>query len=267
MLILDGEGASQGPVTGGPVFRLRNLWLLKGGTARQNYQDQATRFIIYTKPPNERMRPSRIQRTAAAVAITVLTTVCLRADAITVQEVDVSPFETPTITVSGLGTFTVYAGINKLMVDGVAMNGFCIDPFHWSLDSSPGYQYVALQNAPKGYAMGANSALVISRLWGSYYSPSMSAGQAAGLQIAIWETVAGSLFKLDSLNDYGASTLLNTVTSLNYSGPIADLVGLSGPGQDYVVGSVPDGGSTATLLGLVFCGLFAVAKRLRMSDR
>jgi hypothetical protein len=84
--------------------------------------------------------------------------------ALTVQELGINPYETPTITCSGIGTVTVYAGINRLAVDGLPMNGFCIDPFHLSVSSSPGYQYVPLTSAPKGHAMSAGVALDIERL-------------------------------------------------------------------------------------------------------
>src|SRR5437773_2226508 len=40
------------------------------------------------------------------------------------------------------------AGILKLEVDGVPMNGFCIDPFTLALRSSPSYKFVPLTQAP-----------------------------------------------------------------------------------------------------------------------
>ena len=185
------------------------------------------------------------------------------ANAITVQEVGVNPYETPTISCTGIGNnITVYAGVNQLVVGGVAMNGFCIDPFHYSLASSSGYSYVPLTSAPKGYVMSADVALDIQRLWGSYYSPSMTASSAAGLQIAIWELVGGSNFTLNSANDFGAAGYVSAVQDANYSGPVADLIALTGPGQDYVVAAitgnaspVPDGGATLILLGGALCGL------------
>jgi hypothetical protein len=193
--------------------------------------------------------------------------------AITVTEVGVSPYETPTITCTGIGTARVYAGINQLFVDGTPMNGFCIDPFHWSLPTSTGYSYVALQNAPKGNLMGATTATYIERLWGSYYSTALSSATvAAGLQIAIWELVGGTQFTLDSANDYGAAGYITAVESATYSGPVASLIGLTGPGQDYVVagslpngGGVPDGGWTLALLGGALALLESARRRLNLN--
>ena len=193
-----------------------------------------------------------------------------RSNAITVTEVGVNPYETPRISCTGIGTATVYAGVNQLFVDGTPMNGFCIDPFHWSLPTSTGYSYVALQNAPKGNLMGATTATYIERLWGSYYSTALgNATVAAGLQIAIWKLVAGNQFALLSGNDYGAAGYITAVESGSYSGPVASLVGLTGPGQDYVVagtlpngGGVPDGGWTLMLLGGALALLAGVRRRL-----
>lgn len=97
--------------------------------------------------------------------------------------------------------------------------------------------------------MGSFEATLIERLWGSYYSPTMSAANAAGLQIAIWDVVGGTTFQLHG-TDYGASGFLAYVEASGYAGPLAHLVGLTGPGQDYVV--VADGGTTVGMLGLAF---------------
>jgi hypothetical protein len=180
----------------------------------------------------------------------------VRVEAITVQEISVTPYQIANITVDGFWSGNVYAGINNLLVDGTPMTGFCIDPFHFSRDSSPGYDYVSLEDAPKtgngGSSMGAGTANAISDLWAMYYTPSMSATNAAGLQIAIWMLVGGSKFHVT--NDFGAGALIASLST--YAGPGADLVGLTGPGQDYVVlRPVPDGGATVMLLGTVLVAL------------
>jgi hypothetical protein len=213
----------------------------------------------------------RISRVGESVlALTLLISACPAAKAITVQELGVTPYETPTIDCAGIGPVTVYAGVVKLVVDGTAMDGFCIDPFHFSLPSSTGYSYVPLTSAPKGNNMSPGTALLIERLWGSYYPAALSsASTGAGLQIAIWELVGGSSFHLLSANDYGASGFLSTVESSSYTGPTADLLGLTGPGQDYTVlappnsqvSPVPDAAATATLLGLALCGLAAMRSK------
>jgi hypothetical protein len=181
------------------------------------------------------------------------------AQAITVKELRVDPNKIVNITTIIYGpspphpwTGNVYAGVNKLLVDGVPMDGFCIDPFHFSLGSSDGYSFVPLTSAPKfPGTMTAWDATLIGRLWGSYYSPTMTAADAAGLQIAIWEIVGGSSFQLNGA-DYGAGGFLAYVSASGYSGPRAHLIGLTGPGQDYVVAAIPDGGTTLGMLGLAF---------------
>ena len=204
------------------------------------------------------------------LAATLLTVASLKSEAITVQEVGVSPYETPTISCAGIGTVTVYAGVVNLVVDGSSMNGFCIDPFHFSVPSSTGYSYVPLTSAPKDNIMSPTTALLIERLWGNYYPTALnSASAAAGLQIAIWELVGGGSFHLVSANDYGASGFLTTVENSGYSGPVASLLGLTGPGQDYTVlappgsqvSTVPDTGGTVTLMGIALCGLAMISRK------
>src|SRR5438132_8474661 len=112
--------------------------------------------------------------------------------------------------------------------------------------------------------MNSTQATEISDLWAMHYSPTMSANNAAGLQIAIWEIVGGN--KLSVLgNDYGASAMLAQLSS--FTGKGANLIAVSGPGQDYVVASgsgtgsegnpsgVPENGST---LGFFALAIFAL---------
>ena len=177
------------------------------------------------------------------------------AQALTVQELGVSPGETASISVAGFYTGDASVGILKLVVDGVAADGFCIDPYHFSLSSSSEYQFRSLADAPKlPGTMGAIKAEAVSKLWAMAYSPNMSSEEAAALQLAIWETIAGDNFSVLG-NDYGASFLLQRLES--YSGNGANLIALSGPGQDYVT-PVPDGGSTLIFLALAAAGLVCV---------
>lgn len=191
----------------------------------------------------------------------------LPAQAVLVQEVAITPSKTVYISVPGFYTGQVQAGINQLLVDGVATNGFCIDPFHFALPSSSGYSYTSLANAPKPPGtMGAAKAQQISKLWAMAYSPTMTASQAAGFQIALWEIVGGPNFSIIGF-DYGASSLIAQIAS--YTGPVAILTALTGPGQDYVVqdpnrqAAVPDSGTTLALLALSATGLVAVRSRFR----
>jgi hypothetical protein len=174
------------------------------------------------------------------------------AQAIFVQEIGVSPVEVVNISVTGFYTGQVKAGINNLLVDGVAMNSFCIDPYHFSQNSA-GYSFVPLADAPKQHLMGAAKAEEISKLWAMAYSPTMTAPQAAGFQIAIWEIVGGSDFSIFG-SDYGASVLLGEVAL--YNGDGAGLIALTGPGQDYCV-STPDSGTTLSFLAMtLLCLVF-----------
>ena len=205
----------------------------------------------------------RTDRLFAVLFVLIATT--SQANTFTVQELGVTPGVVATISVTAFYTGNVYAGINKLVVDGVAMDGFCIDPFHFSLSSSPGYQFLPLASAPKPPGtMNSTQAGEISELWAMLYSPNMSANNAAGLQIAIWEIVGGNQFSVLG-NDYGASAMLAQLNS--FTGPGAHLVALSGPGQDYVVLSnsgqgrenspptVPENGSTLGFLALAALSL------------
>ncbi len=207
----------------------------------------------------------------AAIGLAYAAGFLVRAGAATVDEFGTGPAEVATIYCTGVGTVGVPAGILKLNVDGVIVAGFCIDPFHFSDGSMSGYQVVSLTSAPKDNLMNATTALEVERLWASYYSPAMSAVNAAGLQIAIWELTGGSGFKLVSKNDYGAAGFLNVVEDPGYSGPVADLVALTGSGQDYAiqndsingpVESVPDVSSTLGLLALSLFGLIGAAQRI-----
>src|SRR5438552_11004463 len=138
----------------------------------------------------------------------------------------------------------VGAGIKKLQVDGVAMNGFCIDPFPMALHSSPGYKFVPLTKAPEApWTLSASEATEISDLWAMFYKPMMKQKNAAGLQIAIWEIVGGDDFTVIG-KSYGANRMLAALDS--YSRPGARLIALTGPGQDYVVLTPPGQGNEST---------------------
>ena len=99
--------------------------------------------------------------------------------------------------------------------------------------------------------MGPTKADNISKLWAMAYSPDMTSEEAAGLQIAIWKTLASDNFSVLG-NDYGAGILLQRLE--DYSGSGARLIALSGPGQDYVT-PVPEGGSTLIFLAIAAAGL------------
>ena len=68
---------------------------------------------------------------------------------------------------------------------------------------------------------------------------------------------ASYAFSLDGVNDYGAA--LDIASLATYDGPAANLVALTGPGQDYVVDPAPDGGGTFIMLALTL-GALALAR-------
>lgn len=184
-------------------------------------------------------------------------------DSILVQDLGVSPRQIVKIDVDGFYTGYTYAGVVKLRVDGVRMDGFCIDPYHPSSTSPLLYHAVPLTQAPKSPGtMNASQALLIGALWALAYSPAITADAAAALQLAIWEVVGGDDFTLLSGKDYGAAALL--AAAKTYTGPQPNLVGLTGSGQDYVVAlpKVSDGGFTALLLGITLIGIAAFQIRL-----
>jgi hypothetical protein len=176
----------------------------------------------------------------------------------------------------------VYAGINTVSVNGTTYSAFCIDPFHYSLSGSQAYNTVALADAPKAPGpMGATAAYEIEELWGEYFpTAEHSPTVAAGLQLAIWELVVDSVaanngkpatfyFSINGANDYGAAADIASLAT--YNGPVADLIGLTGPGQDYVIDApgtpntgplIPDGGATAALLGVALAGLGGFGRKL-----
>ena len=179
----------------------------------------------------------------------------------------------------------VYAGINTLQVTEGAntftTSGFCIDPFHFSLGGPIAYNTIALGNAPKYPGpMGATTALDIEKLWAMYFPAAQTSDAvAAGLQIAIWDLVAESAalangvpestyYTLTSGYDFGAAADIASLA--NYSGPAADLIGLTGPGQDYVIAApapppqpnVPDSGTTLALFGMALAGLQGLRRKL-----
>jgi len=206
-----------------------------------------------------------IKHVATAMGSSLLLSVALVATPVTVQEVGVGASKVVNISASNLGTFNAYAGVLHLVVDGTPTDGFCVDPWHWSSSSPQQYETVALgvANKPPG-PMGTDTALKIEQLWQHYYSPSISNETAAGLQIAIWKLVDEAVFSATfSINsyDYGASSFISWVEA-NPSAPAANLIGLTGVGQDYAIQKVPDGAMTITLLGLSFLGLVAIRKKI-----
>ena len=215
------------------------------------------------------------------IGISLLVGASLHANPVTVTELGVGANETVWISSSTLGSpLHVYASVIKLDVDGTKLDGFCIDPWHWSGGGALSYDMESLALAPKSAndttpnPMGASTALQIEQLWQQYYSPSISNVNAAALQIEIWQLVDAAVnngtFSLlsvdggDSAAVYTALSGMNTFLANNPSAPAADLVAVTGrAGQDYVIPnpSVPEGGATVAMLGGALLGLAVLRRR------
>jgi hypothetical protein len=108
---------------------------------------------------------------------------------------------------------------------------------------------------------------------------------AAAMQLEIWQTVAGSIsgatYSLDSIdNNFGGEATavwadlgaMNTfLADATNTTPKAHLEALTSgtnsdrrdnAGQDYVIDSVPDSGTSAVLLGLGLVGMLALRRKL-----
>src|SRR5579862_4950447 len=94
--------------------------------------------------------------------------------AVTVQEMGTGPGEGGVYITSWssiTGTIgpnaDVFAGIINIQVNGVTTQGFCIDPYHWSVGGPQSYSLVSLTDAPKapGGPMTIGTATQIEQLW------------------------------------------------------------------------------------------------------
>jgi len=196
-----------------------------------------------------------------------------------VREVNVSPGASVTVDLLPpmSDTASTTAGIYNIEInDGVITqwDSFCIDLGHYSTTAWINYESTQLALAPiwPTGPMGAVSAANIERLWEKYYLPTMSATDAAALQLAIWNQTALGVGNyswsftaaLAVTQMYGT---MNTWLAANPSAARANLTALvSLNNQAFVVEgfvdqTVPDGGATAAMLGLSILGLGLVIRR------
>jgi hypothetical protein len=217
---------------------------------------------------------------SAILGLSLIAACSVGANPVTVTEVGIGANETVFINSSALGNnLHVYAGVVDLIVDGVATNSFCIDPWHWSANGPQTYNLVSLDLAPKPPGpMGATAALQIEQLWQQYYSPAISNINAAALQIKIWQivdaAVAGGTFQLNSVDAnsaavYSQLAAMTNFLSSNPNAAAASLAAVTGAnGQDYVIQDgrptshrVPDEGATFALLAVALAGLVAMRRK------
>jgi len=220
-----------------------------------------------------------------------------------VKEVSVSPGQSVSFVSSGLDASST-AGVYNLYLSGVAgvpaswtpylsgnVQSFCIDLYNYSSTSTKLYDIMSLDDTPDTPAgpMGSVRAGYLARLFDMYWTPSLTAANAAALQIAVWEIVdeqhgvanpdpakwnarndtagglppSGNFYVGNDTQANLANTMLGAVRTAGMA-PFADkYVGLSNDDldlyyQDFVV-KVPVPG--ALLLG--FLGLSAAGLRLR----
>jgi len=203
------------------------------------------------------MKASHLQglrAAAVALGVAALASGRLAATPIAVVEEGAGANEVVNVSSSTLGdNLWVYACAIDVLVDGITTTGFCIDPWHWSLSGTMAYDSESLANGPKvADGMGAATALQIEQLWEEYYTPTISNSTAAGLQMAIWDLVSASVgaatggaywYTLNSGDDYGASAMVAWVEA-NPNAAAANLVAITGPGQDYVISASALPGAT-----------------------
>lgn len=175
---------------------------------------------------------------------------------------------------NGTGKGTV-AGLYHLtkLPGGSVFDVFCIDLWddvNWgeNLDLTP----ASLPNAPivnnVSQPMGETKAGIITALIDKYYPLIGTAQDAANLQLAIWDVIAGGVDVTSStwaLPQGTIKDMINYATQYPGSpykyGALTSAPLPNASRQDFVVLAVPDGGATLALLGMALGAISFLRRR------
>lgn len=194
-----------------------------------------------------------------------------RAISLSVRDLDADEYRIAHLNWPSIYNGPVKAGIMKLEVNGMQVNAFCIDLYHFSSSEFNNYSILNLEDESKnpGGPLGNERARVIKNLWALNYEDALNnLDLAAALQVAIWEistiSIPGQKVPKITTPSFGKFKVDDLVSAATiYTGEGADLMALTGLPQDYITlrdldeaATVPDTG-TATLV-LLGSGLLAV---------
>ena len=168
-----------------------------------------------------------------------------------------------------INNFDVHVGFVTYQIgSGSLVDSFCIDFYDDSSFSQLNYTPINLASGPVTSAygnvsMGSSAAVTIEKLWALNYSAAQgNTTTAAVLQEAIWMTEAVAAGGTFAGTTYGAQaqTMYNNAQAYSGALPLPALIDNSNPSaQDYI--GIPDGGTTAALLGLSFTGLTVIRRK------
>jgi len=149
--------------------------------------------------------------------------------------------------------------------NGPTVDSFCIDIYDPSIPQVENYTQVSLSASPVtsfgSVAMGSATAITIEKLWAMNYTAALSSiTTAAALQEAIWKAIAESAGGTVTGVEYESEANAMLADTQSYQGGLPPLFAWSNNTyQDYL--SVPDGGTTAALLGASMTSLILIRRK------